>query len=75
MPYSIWPSKLSRLAPRLDGVSGMMMPYLWARYSAAAVKSRFSSSMMNLKTSPPLPQPKHLKIWRSGFTVNDGVFS
>src|SRR6476620_3509668 len=30
---------------------------------------------MNLMTSPPRPQPKHLNVRRSSFTLNDGVFS
>lgn len=31
--------------------------------------------MTKLKTSPPLPQPKHFQESRPGVTVNEGVFS
>ena len=31
--------------------------------------------MRKLTALPPLPQEKHLHIWRAGETVNEGVFS
>ncbi len=38
-------------------------------------KVKLSLYIKNLKTLPPLPQPKHLKNCLSSLTVNDGVFS
>jgi hypothetical protein len=34
--------------------------------------SRF---IRNPNTFPPAWHPKHLNVWRSGLTVNEGVFS
>ena len=44
------------------------------------IKNTFSTVFNNIltnqsKTSPASLQPKHLKIWRSSLTWNDGVFS
>src|ERR1700736_2716426 len=42
---------------------------------SASGNARFSCFCTNENTSPPAPQPKHLKKPRSGCTWNDGDFS
>src|ERR1700681_101119 len=42
---------------------------------SASGNARFSCFCTNENTSPPAPQPKHLKKPRSGWTWNDGDFS
>ena len=51
------------------------MPARLASSSTASGKVTFSISMTKLKTLPPLPLEKHLKICLSGETMNEGVFS
>lgn len=43
--------------------------------STASWKLRFSLSWRNRKISPALPVLKHLKIFFSGITKNEGVLS
>lgn len=51
------------------------MPASSARSLSASPKVRPSRIMAKVMTSPETPQPKHLKIPRSGDTLNDGDFS
>ena len=51
---------LSR-APSLGSISGIGMPKRCASCRTASWKPTFSCSSMNLKTSPPTPQPKQWK--------------
>jgi len=68
-------SALSRLCLRSRSGRASEMPARWASKARASEKLMPSRSCRNLKTSPPAPQPKHLKICRLGLTENEGVFS
>ena len=55
--------------------SGTTIPFSAASARTASGNESPSCSMSQPNTLPPFPQPKHLKVRRSGFTVNEGVFS
>src|SRR3989338_4987600 len=50
-------------------------PTLLANSSNTSRKSQPSIFSKKVKTSPASPQPKHLKTWRSGEIISEGVFS
>lgn len=66
-------SRRSR-APGEEPNSGTGIPARWASTATASLKGRFSSSITKLTAPPPLPQPKHLYICRSGTTWKEGFF-
>src|SRR5262245_37525862 len=44
-------------------------------WRTASGKERFSIRIRKVMAVPPASQPKHLKLCRSAFTMNEGVFS
>src|SRR5262245_5972781 len=55
--------------------SGTSTPTSAASWRTASGKERFSIRIRKVIAVPPASQPKHLKLCRSAFTTNEGVFS
>ena len=54
---------------------GSSIPSAAACSSITSLKFWLFIFIRKASTSPPSPQPKHLKIWREGVTTKEGVFS
>ena len=68
-------SRCSAMSVFASSGSGTVIPTRAASCRTASGNGTLSYSSTNLITSPPTPQPKHLKKPLSPFTLNDGVFS
>ena len=68
-------SRCSTMSVFASSGSGTVKPTRAASCRTASGNATLSYSSTNLITSPPTPQPKHLKNPLSPFTLNDGVFS